>query len=97
MDGYSYDKNKEYVNGIHVVVSLTINKNLYVYNQFLLHYNSKIGLDTGINDWDKVRVFCPRKISFRKNLRMGEPVKLQIFSNTIAGKRDSTIGELLFD
>jgi hypothetical protein len=97
MDGYNYDKNKEFINGTHIAVSMTINKNLYVYNQFLLHYNSNIGLDTDIKNWDKVRVFCPRRISFSKNLKIGHTVKLKIFTNTNGGKRDSTIGELIFD
>lgn len=97
MDGYNYDKSGEYINGIHIVVPLNIYTTLFVNNQFLLDYNNNLGLNTGINNWDKVRVFCPRRISFKKNLRIGEPVKLQIFTNSIARKKDSTIGKLIFD
>ena len=97
MDGYNYDKSGEYINGIHIIVPLNIYTTLFVNNQFLLDYNSNLGLNTGINNWDKVRVFCPRRISFKTNLRIGEPVKLQIFTNAITGKKDSTIGKLIFD
>ena len=97
MDGYNYDKSGEYINGIHIIVPLNIYTTLFVNNQFLLDYNSNLGLNTSINDWDKVRVFCPRRISFKQNLKIGEPVKLQIFTNAITGKKDSTIGKLLFD
>ena len=97
MDGYNYDKSGEYINGIHIIVPLNIFTTLFVNNQFLLDYNSNLGLNTDIRNWDKVRVFCPRRISFKKNLRIGEPVKLQIFTNAITGKKDSTIGKLIFD
>ena len=97
MDGYNYDKSGEYINGIHIIVPLNIYTTLFVNNQFLLDYNSNIGLNTNINNWDKVRVFCPRRISFKQNLKIGEPVKLQIFTNAITGKKDSTIGKLIFD
>tara|TARA_Y100000389_G_scaffold196490_1_gene229496 strand:- start:1674 stop:2765 length:1092 start_codon:yes stop_codon:yes gene_type:complete len=97
MDGYNYDKSGEYINGIHIVVPLNIYTTLFVNNQFLLDYNSNLCLNTSINNWDKVRVFCPRRISFKQNLKIGEPVKLQIFTNAITGKKDSTIGKLIFD
>ena len=97
MDGYNYDKSGEYINGIHIIVPLNIYTTLFVNNQFLLDYNSNLGLNTSINDWDKVRVFCPRRISFKQNLKIGEPVKLQIFTNAITGKKDSTIGKLIFN
>tara|TARA_B100000902_G_scaffold368872_1_gene392581 strand:- start:5199 stop:6263 length:1065 start_codon:yes stop_codon:yes gene_type:complete len=97
MDGYNYDKSGNYINGIHIIVPLNIFTNLFVNNQFLLQYNSNLGLDTEINNWDKVRIFCPKRISFKKNLKIGEPVKLQIFTNAIPGKKDSTIGMLLFN
>ena len=97
MDGYNYDKSGEYINGIYIIVRFKYYTTLFVNNKFLLDYNSNIGLDTGINNWDKVRVFCPRSISFKKNLRIGEPVKLQIFTDAITGKKDSTIGKLIFD
>ena len=70
MDGYNYDKSGNYINGIHIIVPLNIYTTLFVNNQFLLDYNSNLGLDTEINNWDKVRIFCPKRISFKKILEL---------------------------
>lgn len=95
MCGYNYDRKKKIINGTQVIVSMNVKENLYVYNQFLLINNSNIGINTYLKDWDKVRVFCPRRISFINNLKIGDEVRVKIFTNTKYGKLHSTIGQII--